>query len=350
MTSALEILAQYTTAGELFKKQQDSSVRCFACGHRCLIDEEKSGVCKVRFNRGGILQVPFGYVSGIQCDPIEKKPFFHLLPGAAAMSFGMLGCNFHCSFCQNWITSQALRETDSVPYVSMATPKEIVQEARAHKADVIVSTYNEPLITSEWAVAVFREAKTAGLMTAYVSNGFGTPEALEYLEPWVDAFNIDLKCYDVSRYRQLGGQLDPVLDTIRELFEKGVWVEIVTLLVPGFNDSEEELKDLTEFISQVSPDIPWHVTAFHQNYRLTHTPNTTPEDLLRAAEIGKNAGLRYIYTGNLPGATGEMENTRCPNCGESLVQRIGFRILRSRIHSDGVCPSCNNSIPGIWAY
>lgn len=348
MKSGTEILAQYTARGELFEELHDKSLRCFACGHRCRISEGKSGICKVRFNRNGILQVPFGYVSGVQRDPIEKKPFFHVRPAAATLSFGMLGCNFHCGFCQNWMTSQTLRDADCVPYISEASPAGIVQTARMQKTEIVVSTYNEPLISSEWAVAIFREAKAAGLMTAYVSNGCGTPEAVSYLEPWVDMFNIDLKCYDASRYRQLGGQFQAVLDTIRLLFDKGKWIEIVTLLVPGFNDSGEELQQLAAFIKGVSPDIPWHVTAFHKSYRMTEPRNTTAEDLLRAAEVGKDAGLRYIYTGNLPGSTADMENTHCPNCGALLVERAGFQVFGCEVTAKGNCPACGTHIPGIW--
>ncbi len=348
MTTAEEILMRCTSPGELFEKLAAGTVRCLACGHRCKIQEGKPGICKVRFNRDGILQVPFGYVSGLQCDPVEKKPFFHVRPGAAALSFGMLGCNFQCGFCQNWMTSQVMRETGSVPYLTKVNPEDIVRAATENGADLVVSTYNEPLITSEWAVAVFKEAKAAGLVTAYVSNGFGSPESLEFLDPWVDVFNVDLKCFNGSSYRKLGGALDTVLDTIRNLVRRRKWIEIITLLIPGFNDSEEELKALADFIHTLSPDIPWHVTAFHRDYRWIHSRDTSPEDLLRAVEIGKRKGLRYIYAGNLPGNTGNMENTRCPNCNASVVERIGFRILRSKITSKGMCDSCSHPIPGIW--
>jgi pyruvate formate lyase activating enzyme len=299
-------------------------------------------------NQGGTLHVPFGYVSGAQCDPVEKKPFFHVLPGALAFSFGMLGCNFHCSYCQNWVTSQALRDSDSVEYVSPATPDDLVGLARSRGAEIVVSTYNEPLITSEWAAAVFRKAKSAGLLTGYVSNGYATPEVLEYLRPCLDLYKVDLKGFDERRYRLLGGRLQPVLETIRRLQGMGIWVEIVTLLVPGFNNSQEELTRLTEFICSVSVDIPWHVTAFHKDYKMTAPENTTPADLVRAVEIGRKSGLRYVYAGNLPGRAGNSENTYCPDCGKILVERYGYRILAYGLTSDGRCPSCNLAIPGRW--
>ena len=349
MPSTVEIIIQYSKPGDLFQKLEKNRVRCLACGHRCRIEEGKSGVCKVRFNRGGVLQVPFGYVSGVQCDPIEKKPFFHVRPGSPALSFGMLGCNFHCGFCQNWITSQVLRDSRSVPYLSPTTPDALIQAAAREGVGIVVSTYNEPLVSAEWSAAVFRQAKAAGLLTAYVSNGYATKEVLEYLRPHLDLFKVDLKCYSDTKYRQLGGRLQPVLETIRELYESGIWIEIVTLLVPGFNDSPEDLSHMTRFINSVSPDIPWHVTAFHKNYRMTDTSNTAPADLLRASEIGRENGLRYVYTGNLPGNTGDMENTRCPNCRELLVERIGFRILGINLTSEGECPSCKTEIPGRWS-
>jgi pyruvate formate lyase activating enzyme len=190
----------------------------------------------------------------------------------------------------------------------------------------MVSTYNEPLITSEWAVAIFKEAKAAGLATAFVSNGNGTPQVLEYLRPWVDLYKVDLKSFDEQHYHQLGGRLQPILETIRRLYAMGFWLEIVTLVIPGFNDSDQELTGLAEFLVSVSPNIPWHVTAFHKDYKMTDPDDTGPETLTRAAQIGRKAGLRYIYAGNLPGETGDLENTRCPDCQELLVERSGYLI------------------------
>jgi len=214
---------------------------------------------------------------------------------------------------------------------------------------VVVSTYNEPLITSEWAVAIFKEARSAGLSTAYVSNGNGTPQVLQYLRPWIDFYKVDLKSFDDKHYRQLGGRLEPILATIRALYQMGVWVEIVTLLIPGFNNSDDELERLTTFLAGVSPDIPWHVTAFHKDYRMSDPENTTPEMLIRAAAIGQRNGLRYVYAGNLPGRVGDLENTRCHHCRALLVERYGYFIQNYRLMSSGTCPDCGTSIPGRWA-
>ncbi|MFI5113887.1 MAG: AmmeMemoRadiSam system radical SAM enzyme [Terriglobales bacterium] len=285
---------------KLYETLDPNRVRCYACGHCCPIADGQPGVCKVRFNRGGTLYVPWGYVAGVQCDPIEKKPFFHAYPGALAYSFGMLGCDLHCSYCQNWVTSQALRDPEALSPPLEATPELLVQDAVAQGAKVVVSTYNEPLITSEWAVAVFRQARKAGLLTGYVSNGNGTPQVLEFLRPWIDLYKVDLKSFDDRHYRQLGGRLQPILDTIRRLHQMGVWLEIVTLLIPGFNDSDAELKQMAEFLCSVSPDVPWHVTAFHQDSKMTSPDDTRPADLLRAAAIGREAGLRYVYAEIFP--------------------------------------------------
>ena len=237
MPNLAEVLARETREGELYDVLPDGRLRCYACGHCCPLPEGAIGVCKVRFNEGGRLRVPWGYVGGVQCDPIEKKPFFHAYPGARAYSFGMLGCDLHCGYCQNWVTSQAIRDPSAVAPPLSATPEALVRDALRVGARVIVSTYNEPLITSEWAVAVFKEAKAAGLVTGFVSNGNGTPEVIEYLRPWVDLYKVDLKSFDDRHYRQLGGRLQPILDTIRRLHATGFWLEIVTLLIPGFNDS-----------------------------------------------------------------------------------------------------------------
>ena len=344
-----DILNQNVREGDLYEKIDRDRVRCYACGHCCPIPEGQPGVCKVRFNQGGTLYVPWGYVGGVQCDPIEKKPFFHAYPGALAYSFGMLGCDLHCAYCQNWVTSQALRDPGAVSPPLSAEPGELVQDALRQGAKVLVSTYNEPLITAEWGVEIFKAAKAAGLLTGFVSNGNGTPQVLEYLRPWIDLYKVDLKSFDDRHYHELGGRIGPILDTIRRLHSMGVWLELVTLLIPGFNDSEKELRGLTDFVASVSPDIPWHVTAFHKDYKMEGPRNTTADDLSRAVAIGKQAGLHYVYAGNLPGRVGDAENTDCHNCGQTVIKRYGYYIEGYQLTSDGRCPSCGKAVPGRWA-
>lgn len=348
MKSLAERLAEQTREGELYEALDRKRVRCYACGHACPIPEGFPGVCKVRFNRGGKLYVPYGYVNALNCDPIEKKPFFHAMPGSQALSFGMLGCDLHCGYCQNWVSSQALRDFRSMLDFRTVEPEQLVSMAVARRAASVVSTYNEPLITSEWAVAIFREARAAGLRTGFVSNGNATPRVLEYLRPWLDLYKVDLKCFDDRHYHELGGRLAPILDSIGRIHEMGFWLEVVTLVVPGFNDSEQELKGMARFLAGVSRDIPWHVTAFHQDYKMPAREATGSETLRRAAAIGREAGLRYVYAGNLSGAVSDLENTYCPECNELLVWRRGFRVLQNRIGADGKCPGCGTAIPGVW--
>lgn len=342
-----ELLAENTREGTLYEAMPNGWVQCFSCGHRCKIPRGRDGICRVRFNRDGKLFVPFGYAGGIQLDPVEKKPFFHAYPGAKALSFGMLGCDYHCPYCQNWVTSQALRDREAVSSIELVHPEQLVNLALRHKAKILTSTYNEPLITSEWAVEIFKLARSAGLVTSFVSNGNGTPQVLDYLQPWVDLYKIDLKGFSQKEYSKLGGSLNNVLETIRSVYERKIWLEIVTLLIPGFNDSDEELTGIAGFIASVSPDIPWHVTAFHQDYRMTDPDNTPVSTLLRARTIGLKEGLHFVYSGNRPGEVGDTENTFCPSCGETLVERCGFRITRSRLNH-GSCFKCGMKIPGRW--
>ena len=342
-----QVLKSYTIKGDLYEKLENGRVRCFACGHRCLIPEGFDGICRVRYNEGGELMVPAGYAAAIQCDPTEKKPFFHAYPGSLALTFGMLGCDYHCSYCQNWVTSQALRDPKAIAPPRDVTPESLVNLAKRSGARLMVSSYNEPLITSEWAVQVFKQAKPAGFVCGYVSNGNATPEVLDFIRPWVDLYKIDLKGFEDRNYRKLGGLLSNVLDTIKMVYERGFWLEIVTLLIPGFNDSTDEIKSAAEFIAGVSPNIPWHVTAFHQDYKMTGPDNTSIDTLIRAAEIGYQAGLKYVYAGNLPGSVGSYEHTFCPKCKSVLIERYGFRILKNRMKA-GTCPDCNTPIQGRW--
>jgi pyruvate formate lyase activating enzyme len=515
-----------TTPGALCHREGEN-LRCVACGHRCLVGPDRRGVCKVRFERDGELLVPWGYVAGLQCDPVEKKPFFHVYPSSDALTFGMLGCDLHCSYCfpgdtpvvtdrgpvtladlfdnsprveqapgariaypedvravagsgtlrpiravfrhpyrgrlvaihpyylpkirctpdhavyattdrnalprpvpageltqghflaiprrrnssgpqilpegwdrdrtaerkaiatrdhhlvplrwvgvepyegdvynmeveeehnylagfflvkncQNWLTSQALRDYSASAPARPVAPEQLVELARREGARLVVSSYNEPLITAEWAVEVFRHAVPAGLTCAFVSNGNATPEVLDYLRPWIRAYKIDLKGFDDRHYRTLGCPLENVLEGIRMVHARGLWLEVVTLVIPGFNDSEDELRAAARFLASVSRDIPWHVTGFHGDYKMGSTPDTDARFLVRAAEIGTEEGLRFVYAGNRPGQVGEWENTRCPECAATLIRRFGFLVRSYWMTPDGRCPGCGTSIPGIW--
>ena len=347
---ASERLRSYTREGELFERLANNEVRCHACAHRCRIAPGKRGVCFMRENREGALYVPTGYVAGLAVDPIEKKPLFHVLPGSEALSFGMLGCNLRCDFCQNWRTSQTLRDPLAVDALNPISAQAVVGLALERATPVISSTYNEPLITSEWAAEIMRLGKDKGIRGAYVSNGFATTEVLEYLRPVLDIYKIDLKTFQDANYRKLGGALQPVLDTIAQAHRLGFWVEVVTLVIPGFNDSDAELRDIAQFVAGISRDIPWHVTAFHPEYK--HKTGERPAsaaDIARAAESGAAAGIKFVYAGNLRGTLRELENTRCPRCQTTLVTREGYFVGEVKIARNGSCPHCAEPIPGIWA-
>ena len=349
--SLKQMLHQFSApaAEALIERKPDGAIQCFACGHRCVIKPGRDGVCRVRFNEEGTLQVPVGYVGALACDPIEKKPFFHVLPGSDALTFGMLGCDFHCGYCQNWVTSQMLRDPDAAAPPRQTTAAQLADLAVRQGAPVIASSYNEPLITSEWAVDVFKEGKARGLRCAYISNGNGTPQVLDFIRPYVDAYKVDLKTFNPRNYRQLGGVLENVTETIRMLKQRGFWVEIVTLVVPGFSDDPDDLKRMAEFISSIDPLMPWHMTAFHPDYKMTEGyRRTTTEDLMKIVETGRQAGLKYLYPGNLPGQVGEWENTRCHHCNSTVIRRHGFLVTENRVRENGLCPDCGKPLPGVW--
>ena len=341
-------LDEMTREGALYEKLDDKRVRCNACAHRCLISDGARGICQVRYNRDGKLFVPQGYIGALNPDPTEKKPFFHILPGSTTLTFGMLGCDLHCANCQNWEISQTLRDADAGHSPMIATAEKIVTAAKRSGSRLIGSSYNEPLITSEWAVEIFKRAKEQGIRGVFVSNGNATREALEFIRPYVVGYKIDLKSMQDKNYRKLGAPLQHILDAIQMVKEMGFWLEIVTLIIPGFNDSNEELMEAARFIRSVSPDIPWHVTAFHPDYKMTDADFTPAATLIRAAEIGQEAGLNYVYAGNLPGSVKNYENTSCPKCGTVLVERFAYRIRRDYLTGSGACIKCGEKIPGIW--
>ncbi|PKM96736.1 MAG: AmmeMemoRadiSam system radical SAM enzyme [Elusimicrobia bacterium HGW-Elusimicrobia-3] len=337
-------LPQLSREAALSEKLAGGRVRCLACAHRCAVPEGGTGICGVRFARGGALRAPWGYVSGAAPDPVEKKPFFHVLPGARTLSFGMYGCNFRCGFCQNWQLSDLGSAAGAEPEEVSAA--ELAAAAKGAGARLLVSTYNEPLITAEWAAAVFAEGKKLGLRAAFVSNGYATPEAAALLRPVMDFWKVDLKCFSPENYSKVcGARLDRVLDGIRVIREAGFWLEVVTLLIPGFNDSDGEIEKMAGFIAGLSPDIPWHLTAFHPDYKMAAARPTPPETLARARSLGLAAGLRYVYCGNVRGAQGQ--HTACPACGKEVIKREGFAVTANLLGPGGACP-CGQKIPGVW--
>lgn len=343
-------LRQMTTTSNLctlIEQRGKKFIQCLACAHKCKIAEGKNGICQVRFNQNNQLHVPWGYIASWQVDPIEKKPFFHAYPGSSALSYGMLGCDLHCSYCQNWQISQTLRDDMAGTNPIEVTPQQIIDSAERFGARAIVSTYNEPLITSEWNHDVFELAKKNGFATGYVSNGNATPEVLDYIRPVTDLYKIDLKSFNDKNYRALGTSLEKVLNGIKEVHKRKFWLEIVTLLIPGFNDSPQEIQQMAEFLASISKEIPWHITAFHPDYKMTDKRYTTANDLIKAGKIAKEQGMKYVYLGNVRGLK-EWENTICPNCQTTLIERDLFRITNYSITETGACPECTAKIPGIW--
>ncbi len=334
--------------GVLYRRLPDQRVRCYACGHRCRINAGGRGICQVRYNRDGELYVPWGYVAALQRDPTEKKPFFHVYPGSDTLTFGMLGCDLHCPYCQNWDISQALRDSNAGRLPMRIQPGELIELAMRSGARCVASSYNEPLITAEWATAIFRAAQATGLATLFISNGNATREVLQFIRPVTAGYKIDLKSMRDRSYRQLGAVLDHILEGIQQVHQLGFWLEIVTLVIPGFNDSDAELQDAAQFIHSISPDIPWHVTGFHKDYKMREPEDTSARTLRRAAEIGYRTGLHYVYAGNRPGQVGPFENTRCPTCQTTLIERLGYVVLSYRLTEDGHCPDCHTPIPGLW--
>ena len=332
---------------QLTGNSNEKGIQCLACANRCYIKEGKTGICKMRINRNGVLLSPRNYVTGLQIDPIEKKPFFHVLPGNKTVSYGMAGCNFHCDFCQNWVSSQTLKNDQSDISIQEISAEQLVHYAEKMNIPAIVSTYNEPLITADWSYEIFSLAQKKGILCGFVSNGYATPEVIRFLRPVTNFFKVDLKTFSAKNYRKLGGQLDTVLNTIAQLHEEGYWLEVVTLIVPGFSDDPAQLRGIANFLSEISPDIPWHVTAFHPAYQYTHVSRTSSEQLIMAYNIGKEEGLHFVYTGNIPTSL-KGENTYCPSCGAFLIQRDRFFLVQNHMKDD-LCPQCNRKIPGIWS-
>jgi len=330
----------------MFYENIDGKVRCHLCNHHCLIKEGKRGICAVRENHNGRLYtLVYGKSVSVGVDPIEKKPFFNFYPGTSSYSLATVGCNFHCLHCQNWEISQMPRGKGGRIIGDELGPERIVSEAKGLDCMSIAYTYTEPTIFFEYAYDTAKIAHKEGIKNLFVTNGYTSGEAIREIAPFLDAANVDLKSFDEDFYHEVcGAKLQPVLDNIRLYKELGVWVEVTTLIIPGYNDDEIQLKEIAEFLRRVGDEIPWHITAFYPAYKLLDVPPTPVESLRKARDIGMQAGLKYVYEGNIPGEGGE--STYCFSCGELLIERSGYYIKRNKL-VDGRCPKCKAKLDGV---
>jgi pyruvate formate lyase activating enzyme len=328
-----------------YEKLGEKKVRCFLCAHHCHIQEGKRGICYVLKNIDGVLySLVYGKVISMNIDPIEKKPLFHFLPASTSFSIATVGCNFRCEHCQNFEISQYPKEHEDIPG-NEVTPEDIVEAAVRNGCESISYTYTEPTIYFEFAYDCARLAREKGIRNIFVSNGYTSSEAVEVIAPYLDGNNIDLKGSDDFYKKVCGARLEPVKETIRGMRKRGVWVEVTTLIIPDYNDSDEDLRDIAQFIVSVDPAIPWHVTQFYPTYKIMDKPRTPVKTLQKAREIGYAAGLKYVYEGNVPGEGGE--NTYCASCKEPLIKRFGFHIGEIRMKGEK-CPKCGAVIDGVW--
>jgi len=331
----------------LYEKLEKDAVRCLACNHYCQISDGKLGFCGVRKNEKGMLfSLVWGRPVAMHIDPIEKKPFFHFLPGSKSFSIATIGCNFRCGFCQNWQISQVrFQEDTSLKDEGLVMPEQVVKEAVSQGCKSISYTYTEPTVFFEYALDIAREAKEVGLSNNFVTNGFMSKECLQLLAPYLDAANVDLKFFSDSSYRQVcAGSLNPVLSSIKLMKQMGIWVEVTTLVVPGENDSQQELAQIADFIASVDKDMPWHISRFHPDFQFGDKAPTPFSSLRLAESVGKKAGLNYIYLGNV---LGEGAVTFCPNCHKPLIRREGFTVLEYHLKGN-CCSYCQSIIPGVF--
>ncbi len=329
----------------LSRSAENGVVKCLACAHGCVVTEGHSGICSVRRNVHGQLQsLVYGLPASIALDPIEKKPLYHFLPGSTALSLGTFGCNFTCTFCQNYEISQVRAVDEELSRLPFLGPEAVAQLAIEKGASSIACTYNEPAVWGEYALDIAAQARKAGLHTVFVSNGFYSQELLDAALPLIDAYNIDLKSFSDDSYRKVcGGRLQPVLEAIHAIHDAGAWQEITSLIIPGLNDSEPELRAMAHFVASVDPAMPWHVSRFFPAYRMTSTSVTSTATIEQAVRIGHEEGLLYVYPGNLAGH-GETDNTVCPVCGATVIERYGYEVNAT---TGLKCPSCGNQIKGV---
>jgi len=329
----------------LYERLDGRRVHCFLCAHNCKIAESKLGVCAVRQNIEGTLYTHvYARAIAANIDPIEKKPLYHFLPGSTSFSIATMGCNFRCGFCQNWQISQAPREEGPVPAGRELPPEQVVRQAKEHGCLSISYTYTEPTIFFEYAYDCSMLATEAGLRNVFVTNGYMTRQALDMIQPYLDAANVDLKSFSEDYYKRLcKARLQPVLDSITYMKQIGIWVEVTTLVVPGENDSDEELTRIARFIAGLDREMPWHISRFRPDYEFGDRDATPIETLRRAREIGRSEGLHHVYLGNVL----EGSDTSCPECDETVVKRAYMGVENSRM-KDGSCPSCGTRIGGVW--
>lgn len=330
----------------LYDKLDEQRVRCNLCAHKCMINHGRRGICGVRENKDGVLySLVYATLIAENIDPIEKKPFFHVLPGSLSYSIATVGCNFRCTFCQNHEISQMPRTAIMIAG-NEVSPQAIVKDAAAGRCKTIAYTYTEPTIYFELALDTAKIAAASGLKNVFVTNGFMTTEAIEIIAPYLSAANVDLKSFREEFYKKhCGAKLTPVLTTLKKMKEKGIWVEITTLLIPTLNDDEEELKDIAQFISALGRETPWHISRFHPQFKMRDLPPTSISSLHKAVEIGREAGLKYVYSGNVPGDNGE--NTYCFNCKQLLIERFGFKIMSTDLKGNK-CANCGTVLDGIF--
>jgi len=339
-------MAQHTAKALFWEPQPNAVTLCTLCPHLCRIREDHYGICGVRKNENGILYtLVYEQAAALHVDPIEKKPLFHFYPGSRSLSIATVGCNFRCRFCQNWDLSQAAKGKDRQIAGKVVRPADIVQLAEQYDCQTIAFTYSEPTIFYEYAYDTAKLAAQKNIYGVFVTNGYIMPEPLEFIRPYLSALNVDLKSFNSEYYKKtIGARLEPVLASLKKMKELGFWLEVTTLVIPTKNDSDMELAKIAEFIRGLGPEIPWHVSAFHPDYQMTDLPRTSAATLQRARRIGLNAGLRYVYTGNIPGDDGE--STFCYNCGTLVIRRLGFSIIENRI-VNGSCPKCGTKIDGV---
>jgi len=335
-------MQQVLHEASLWKAADGGAVDCFLCEHRCHIAPGARGVCRVRENQGGrLVSLVYGRAIANHVDPIEKKPLFHFLPGSRAYSIATVGCNFQCGFCQNWQISQWPQSAAGEMPGEPLAPEDVVADARRTGCASVSYTYTEPTVFFEYARDTAVLARQAGLKNTFVTNGFMTPEALDEMPAWLDAANVDLKAWQDSFYRKVcKARVEPVKASIRRMHDSGIWVEVTTLLVPGENDDPDDLRGIAEFLASVSADVPWHVTRFHPDFEMREPPPTPMASIERAIEIGRQAGLRYVYAGNVAG----MQDTVCPTCGTTVIERVGMGVAATRLRG-AACAHCAATLP-----